>query len=153
MEVGLNRIKERCWPLIISLTAGAQSLENQRDFFAALNRWLDRGQPFAVLRLFADAEALVHPEGGARLAKQWLQDNVARMRHSVLGIASVVPESAFEKMSRMDIEKAFGGPGGVFRDHGSALTWLAEQVFKPRAMAFDLAGIEAILLGLQDGRP
>jgi hypothetical protein len=133
---------------MVSIAAGAKSLDNHRNLFAAWNRWLDRGAPFAVLRIFVDTLALVHPESGARLAKRWLGDNAERMRHSVLGIASIVPASAYEKMSRMDIEKAYGVPGGVFLDRNDALLWLATQVFAPRGMKFDRAGAKAALSGV-----
>jgi hypothetical protein len=147
----MTRIEERCWPLAIALAAGAQSLEDQRAFLAMWNGWLGRGTSFAVLRLFVDTEALAHPEGGARLAKQWMQDNAARIRQSVMGLASIVPASAYEKMSRMDIEKAFGVPGGVFRDEDGALTWLAGQVFEPRGVEFDRASVEEVLHSLMAG--
>jgi hypothetical protein len=132
-----------CWPLVLSVAAGAQTLEDQRAFLGDWTRWLDRGEPFAVLRLFGSSEALVHPEGGARMAKQWMQDNGARMRQTVMGIASVVPASDHERMSRMDIEKAFGVPGGMFADLDAALLWLDGRVFRPRGLALDRAAAAA----------
>jgi hypothetical protein len=53
--------------------------------------WHERGDGFVILRYFADAAALIHPEDGMRGAKLWLQANAARIRVLVVGIATVVP--------------------------------------------------------------
>lgn len=44
----------------------------------------------------------------------WIGDNRARIRHSVPGLCRHRAGKAYEKMSRMKIEKVFGLPGGVF---------------------------------------
>ncbi|UVH59573.1 hypothetical protein NWF24_09225 [Variovorax paradoxus] len=98
------------WPLVISVTAGLQTLEGMQAFTEDWNRWLDRGEPFASLRVFADADALVHPEGSAQSARQWLQERGADIRRHMMGMASVVPADQYEKMRKMNVEKLFGVP-------------------------------------------
>ena len=104
------------WPLVISVSAGLQTIEGMRAFTDDWNRWLDRGEPFASLRVFADADALVHPEGSAQSAKQWLQERGADIRRHMMGMASVVPADQYEKMRKMDVEKLFGVPASTFAD-------------------------------------
>jgi hypothetical protein len=67
------------------------------------------------------------------------------MRHSVLGFTSIMQTSAYQRMSRMHIERAFGVPARFFRDHDSVLLRLSEWVFEPRDLTFDRTGIEAVL--------
>jgi hypothetical protein len=123
----------------------APTMEEQVAFLAEWDRWLDRGEPFAVLRVFASEAALTHPEGGAREAKQWMQRNGERIRHHVMGLASVVPPSQYERMSRMDMARAFGVPAAVFADTAAALAWLEDDVFRSHALPLDRVAAEAAL--------
>jgi hypothetical protein len=59
------------WPLVISISSGLQTLESMAPS-PRTGTDGSRGEPFASLRVFADADAL-HPEGSAQRAKQWLQ--------------------------------------------------------------------------------
>lgn len=133
------------WPLVISVSAGLQTLEDMRAFTDDWNRWLDRGEPFASLRVFADADALVHPEGSAQSAKQWLQERGADIRSHMMGMASVVPADQYEKMRKMNVEKLFGVPASTFADADDALVWLGERVMEPRGLRFDLAAVRAAI--------
>ncbi|WP_219209792.1 hypothetical protein [Variovorax boronicumulans] len=133
------------WPLVISVSSGLQTLEGMQAFTDDWNRWLDRGEPFVSLRVFADAEALVHPEGSAQNAKQWLQARGADIRRHVMGMASVVPADQYERMRKMNVEKLFGVPAGTFADTDDALAWIDERVMTPRGLRFDLRAVrEAI---------
>jgi hypothetical protein len=97
------------------------------------------------LRLFLDAEALAHPEGGAREAKTWLRENAGRVGRLVLGLATIVPAGELERMSRIDAEKLFGAPAQTFRDVDGALVWL-DGVLRPNEIAIDLAAVRAALV-------
>lgn len=131
------------WPLVISVACGLSTLEEMDAFTQEWNRWLDRGEPFASLRVFADAPSLVHPEGSAQKAKQWLQDKGPAIRAQVIGMANVVPASDYERMRKMNVEKLFGVPAGTFQDVPSALSWLRESVFAPRGLPFDEQAVAA----------
>jgi hypothetical protein len=133
------------WPLVISVSAGLQTLEGMQAFTEDWNRWLDRGEPFASLRVFADADALVHPEGSAQSARQWLQERGADIRSHMMGMASVVPADQYEKMRKMNVEKLFGVPASIFADADDALVWLGERVMAPRGLPFDLAAVRAAI--------
>ncbi|RIX77574.1 hypothetical protein [Acidovorax cavernicola] len=131
------------WPLVISVSAGLQTLESLQAFTEDWNRWLDRGEPFVSLRVFADADALVHPEGSAQSAKQWLQARGADIRRHMMGMASVVPADQFEKISKMNVEKLFGIPASTFARTDEALAWLRERVLAPRGLRLDAAAVRA----------
>jgi hypothetical protein len=135
-----------CWPAVVTVARGAMTLEEQIGFLGDWNRWLDRGEPFATLRLFADEQSLVHPEGGAREARNWLQANAARLRAQVRGMATIVPASHLERISRMDAERLFGVPARSFGEVEAALDWMDETLRKP--LAFDRARVRAALTAL-----
>lgn len=139
------------WPLVISVSSGLQSLDGMQAFTDDWNRWLDRGEPFVSLRVFADAEALVHPEGSAQNAKLWLQARGADIRRHVMGMASVVPADQYERMRKMNVEKLFGVPASTFADTDDALAWIDERVMTPRGLRFDLRAVrEAIAVARTD---
>lgn len=133
------------WPLVISVSTGLQTLESMQAFTEDWNRWLDRGEPFVSLRVFADADALVHPEGSAQRAKQWLQARGADIRRHMMGMASVVPADQFEKISKMNVEKLFGIPVSTFARTDEALAWLRERVLAPRGLVLDAAAVRAAI--------
>ncbi|OEZ30930.1 hypothetical protein [Variovorax boronicumulans] len=133
------------WPLVISVSAGLQTLESLQAFTEDWNRWLDRGEPFVSLRVFADADALVHPEGSAQSARQWLQARGADIRRHMMGMASVVPADQFEKISKMNVEKLFGIPASTFARTDEALAWLRERVLAPRGLCLDAAAVHAAI--------
>lgn len=133
------------WPLVISVSAGLQTLESMQAFTEDWNRWLDRGEPFVSLRVFTDADALVHPEGSAQRAKQWLQARGADIRRHMMGMASVVPADQFEKISKMNVEKLFGIPASTFARTDEALAWLRERVMAPRGLVLDAAAVRTAI--------
>ncbi|ATA53870.1 hypothetical protein CKY39_12060 [Variovorax boronicumulans] len=133
------------WPLVISVSAGLQTLESLQAFTEDWNRWLDRGEPFVSLRVFADADALVHPEGSAQSARQWLQARGADIRRHMMGMASVVPADQFEKISKMNVEKLFGIPASTFARTDEALAWLRERVLAPRGLRLDAEAVHAAI--------
>lgn len=133
------------WPLVISVSAGLQTLDTLQAVTDDWNRWLDRGEPFVSLRVFADADALVHPEGSAQNAKQWLQTRGADIRRQMMGMASVVPADQYERMRKMNVEKLFGVPASTFADTDDALAWIGERVMVPRGLPFDLRAVRAAI--------
>lgn len=133
------------WPLVISVSSGLQTLEDMQVFTEDWNSWLDRGEPFASLRVFADADALVHPEGSAQSAKQWLQARGADIRRHMMGMASVVPPDQYEKIRKMNVEKLFGVPADTFARTDEAIAWLGERVLAPRGLALDAAAVNAAI--------
>lgn len=125
------------WPLVVSIFHGAAALEDSLEFLAQWTCWLDRGEPFATLRIFADGAAHARPKGNGREFKDWLTANGERMPHLVKGMASVVLPEYYEEMSRMDASRLFGVPARLFTDAGSALDWLAEHIVLPQPLRLD----------------
>lgn len=118
------------WPLLITVASGPATQREYEGFFAQWAEWLQQGEPFATLRLFMDDDSLLHPPGSAQHAKQWLQHWGASIRESVTGMATVVPEALYPKVSKMNAEKLFGVPAQTFADIPASLAWLETQVFK-----------------------
>src|SRR5690606_16980048 len=133
------------WPYVVTLSKGASTMEETREFFDAWNRWLDEGKPFVTIRRFLDEDALTHPEGSAREVKQWFQHNAQRIREQVLGMVNIVPESVYEQASRMDAERLFRVPAGTFSTAEAALHGLEDRVVRPNSLVFDRAAIRGRL--------
>ncbi|MND25820.1 hypothetical protein D3C80_162550 [compost metagenome] len=133
------------WPYIVTLAKGPSTIEDVRAFFDSWNAWLDEGKPFIAIRRFVDEAALVHPDGAPREIKQWFQQNAERIRNQVMAMISIVPESVYEELSRMDAEKLFRVPAGTFSNVDAALHWLEDRVVRPNQLAFDRVAIRAKL--------
>lgn len=133
------------WPLVISVATGRMSLEDQADFFRAWTEWLARDEPFAVLRHFCDDASTVHPPGGAREARLWLQEKAPKISSRVLGMATVVPERAYDRLARMDGQRLFGVPAEIFSVKAAAVDWIVETLLLPRGFPFNRTAIAARL--------
>src|SRR5690606_9514061 len=90
------------WPLVVTVASGASSLEELRGFTQEWSSWLGRGERFATLRVFADSDSLVHPEGSAQEVKQWFQTSREAIREQVLGMATVVPPMELDRVRKMN---------------------------------------------------
>lgn len=135
------------WPLAISVAKGTMTSEENAAFLADWTAWLDRGDPFVTLRIFADAESLLRPEGGAREAKAWLQSNSERIKALVKGMATVVPSDKLDEVSRMNAEKLFGVPANCFDGVDEAITWIG-SVAPGEFSSADMEMIQADAAGL-----
>lgn len=133
------------WPLVLSVMHGAMTRDEQIGFFSEWTGWLDRGEPFATLRVFSDAASLERPEGGAKEAKAWLQANAERVKSLVMGMATVVPAESFEEVSRMNAEKLFGVPAMSFDDATAAIAWVRDSVLAPRQFSVDVRAARQFL--------
>lgn len=129
------------WPLVLTVARGAMTPAEHRGLLAEWNRWLDRGERFATLRVFADGDALVRPDGAARDAGAWLQANAARMRAQVLGMATVVPAGQLGCVGRMKAAKLSGVPAEAFRNISPALNFLGWFIAPPEGGVWDRAAI------------
>ncbi|MBD3813813.1 MAG: hypothetical protein IE917_16550 [Betaproteobacteria bacterium] len=114
------------WPLVISIASGLSSLDQHVAHLAEWRDWFSRNERFAVLRIFEDEEALVHPDGSAQATKAWLRDGVAdAIRQHVTAMVNVVPQAAYPGFAKMSIERTFGVPGLITADRNEACQWLA----------------------------
>lgn len=112
------------WPLVLTQAQGAATLDDNVLFLNTWADWLDRGEPFATFRIFADMDALSRPDGGAKAAKAWLQENADRIKQLIIGMATVIPEEAMEQHGKMDAEKLFGVPARTFSNANDAMIWI-----------------------------
>lgn len=139
------------WPLALTLARGPLTLAEHSACLAEWTRWLDRQERFAILGVFADEAALVHPDGAAQAARSWLRAHVARIRTQVIAMATVVPAG---HLGRMDAERLFGVPAEAFCDLASALRFLGWLVAPPDGLIWDCAALEARLQKcLHEDRP
>jgi len=131
------------WPLVLTVAHGPVTRADYIGLLNEWNGWLDRGERFATLRVFADGEALAHPEGAARDARAWLQANAGRIRAQVVGMATSVPAEHLERMRRMNAEQLFGVPAQVFGDIDAALGFLDWLIAPAHDGCWDRAAIRA----------
>ena len=124
------------WPLVVGVYRTALDLDGYQTQLDVWERWFARQERFALLRIYTTPESLSHPDGSAPLAKAWLQRNRPVLQRWVMGMATVVPASNYEKMKRFQVDKAFGVPGAIFREAEEALGWLQDTIFSPAGIAF-----------------
>ncbi|HBO6004981.1 hypothetical protein FA267_26975 [Pseudomonas aeruginosa] len=124
------------WPLALSLAHGASSLEDIEKFMSAWSDWLAQDESFAILRVFLDSQSTERSAGSENSTKSWLQDQAPRIREQVIGIATVVPPSEYERISKINAERLFGVPAKTFSDVPTALLWLQQEIFNPRGVRF-----------------
>lgn len=119
------------WPLVITVSRGLMTNAEHVQFLADWTGWLDRGERFALLRVFADDGALQHPEGKAehaKAAKAWLKANSESIRSQIVGMATLVPPAHMEQASQMNAEKLFGVPAQAFGNADLAMDWLTDRL-------------------------
>ncbi|HEP7962686.1 TPA: hypothetical protein VDU60_000312 [Pseudomonas aeruginosa] len=122
------------WPLALSLAYGASSLDDIEKFMSAWSNWLAQGESFAILRVFLDIQSTERSAGAGNSTKPWFQDQAPRIREQVIGIATVVPQSEYERINKINAEKLFGVPARTFLDVHAALLWLQQEIFSPRGL-------------------
>ena len=123
------------WPLVVGVYRDEATLESYQAQLDRWQGWFARAQPFALLRVYATPESLAHPEGSAAVGKAWLVQNRPLLARWVLGMATVIlPPQDYARLRNMQVEKAFGVPGGVFASVEEAMAWLRRDVFGPAGM-------------------
>ncbi|WP_051303394.1 hypothetical protein [Comamonas composti] len=130
------------WPLVVGIYREAATLQTYQAQLDRWQEWFARGEDFALLRVYATPESLLQPEGGAALGKFWLQQHRPLLQRRVMGMATVIlPPEDHARLKNMQVEKAFGVPGGVFASVPQALAWLEKKVFEPAAIALPAGNI------------
>jgi|GEM_PF-586953 len=114
-----------CWPVVLSFSSEKPDLEALRNYSNAWTTWLDRGEPFATLRVVLDSRAYGHPPGGAQEGKQWFNSNSDRFHKQVVGMATAAPADVAEKVNKTSNAPKYGGvPKQGFTSVEAALEWL-----------------------------
>ncbi|PSK92678.1 hypothetical protein [Taibaiella chishuiensis] len=119
-------------PCILSLSRGPMSLPT---YLEALNNWsafLDWQEPVVWLRVFDHAALHAGSDREATLAgKAWMARYKDAISRYVQGIIFLVPEVDYPKLSKMNMQKAFGAKGLVCADIEDAFTWINENTPEP----------------------
>ena len=113
-----------CWPLVLSFSQGAPSLDDLQQYSFAWTEWFERGERFAVLRILLDHRAQEHPPGGALARKTWLSSHGDRLKAQVVGLATVAPAEGLEHMNKIKADRLFGVPAQAFGGVNEALAWV-----------------------------
>jgi hypothetical protein len=124
------------WPLAITIVEEPMTRADISSLLEHLRRWLDRSQPFVLLRIFTSVELLSQSENVPRESKPWLEAEGRRMRAYLLGTATVVPHG--EHSPGADIASPADVPTRVFADGRSAVAWLRKEILTPAGMTIDL---------------
>jgi len=135
------------WPLVLSVASGKPDLPELQAYSAEWTSWLDRGEPFALLKIFLDSDAHSHPRGAAQEEKRWFAANGERLKKQVLGMATVAPTDVVEKINNMDTDRLFGVPVLAFTTVDAALDWLL-PLFEAKAVPVDAQALKAHVLQL-----
>ncbi|QTD43617.1 hypothetical protein [Ottowia testudinis] len=117
------------WPLVVGVYREEATLQAYQAQLDSWQAWFAREQPFALLRVYATHGSLAHPEGSAAAGKSWLAQNRPLLQRWVIGMATVIlPPQDYARLKNMQVEKAFGVPGGVFASVEEAIAWLQGEV-------------------------
>ncbi len=120
------------WPLVVGVYRHRLTQETYLAHLEHWQSWLAREEPFAVLRVYVTPESLAPPDGSAAAGKLWLTQNRPLIQRWVKGMATVVqPTQDYVRLKNIQVEKAFGVPGGVFAHWQPAVEWLHRTVFEP----------------------
>ncbi|WP_156469138.1 hypothetical protein [Cephaloticoccus primus] len=119
-----------CWPLVLSVSAGKPSLTDLHDYSAAWTAWLDRGEPFVMLRILQDSAANSHPPGGSREGQNWFKAETERFSSLTLALAAAAPPEVVLKKNRIKGGMQRGVPTRAFEQVEDALDWLLPHLQK-----------------------
>ncbi len=114
-------------------------------YLEALNNWsafLDWQEPMIWLRVFDHVALHAGSSREATLAgKQWMDAYKDAISRYVQGIIFVVPEADYPKLSKMNMQKAFGARGLVCTDIEDAFIWINENTADPERFLVHADGI------------
>jgi hypothetical protein len=116
------------WPLIISASRNAPTLDELQAFSNDWTNWLDKGQRFATLRIHLDVQSHSHPQGGAKEKKRWFSESKQSLQDLVISMATIVPEEILNDVKRMNAEKLYAVPADAFGNNQKAIEWTVTQL-------------------------
>ncbi len=132
-------------PLLLVVVIGPAHAESTLRTQAAWRDLLQAGSPFAALQLFLDDAAAAQQGSGDDLAA-WLADQPAAQPGSLWAIARVSLASGAAPAGLPACPAA--GSIQDFADVLSALHWLRETAFTPRALPLPLEATASALAGM-----
>jgi hypothetical protein len=125
------------WPIAITVAEEVATLADHRRFLEHWKSWLDRAQPFVLLRIFVCKNAMIELMGASRESQKWLIANAARVRALVPAIAVSLPSGQPVRTDDRDFYDALGVPTRWFDDSKAAVAWLQQDVLAPIGMHVD----------------
>ncbi len=113
------------WPLIVFEFSGEPNIEEHKQALNVWNELFTQRRKFIAVRIFHDDIAIRHTSDIGKLSLEWL-DSGARdsIKEWVTAMLNITPESSFNRMKGMSVEKVFGVPGGIFKSTQDASQWL-----------------------------
>lgn len=127
-----------CWPIGLTVAQGAATMEQHLLSLQSWNDWFERRQPFHVVRVYLDGDAIHHSRDIGKATKQWMKEGAAdQITTWVRSMLIVVPMDQYERMKNMSVEKVFGIPGGLFPTLDDACNWLNARLDKPGGAEVD----------------
>jgi hypothetical protein len=135
------------WPLVVSIIDSRTKEADLRDVAARWRDWLSWDEPFAALQIFPGGDSTLLAERD-RWLSWWLDGQRRAIRSNVMGLASVIPGSCYEKVPQMGAHSIFGIPAATFASLHTALSWLEARAFRPHDLVFNRSAVEANLAGV-----
>jgi hypothetical protein len=125
------------WPMAIVVAEDAVSLADHRRFLQQWTSWLNRAQPFVLLRIFVCNDAMREPIAASRESRNWLAANAARVRSFMPAIAMSVPAGQSIASDSGDFYASLGVPTRWFEDSKAAVAWLQQDILAPIGMVIN----------------
>lgn len=95
-------------------------------------RWLDRGEPMAVMMVYGGEEQEKLGKEVRKLSNQWHKENRDRIGQRCAGVAMVLRSSKlmaiYKPIVARATKKRMGCPGQVFDNREEARAWLEERL-------------------------
>lgn len=125
-------------PLALVIAQGKPSIEQHIASLKSWDNWFNNNKPFHVIRFFKDSDSLEIPNGAGKMTQTWMAEGAdMKFRSLVKSMCIVVPKHKYNKMKKMNINKVFGIPGGIFSSINDVFEWFNEQ-----PSTFDKLGIQ-----------
>jgi len=109
--------------------SGEQSLEDHKRVIEQWDIKLLQEQPFIAIRIYHDAQSLIVSKSIGKLTRSWLKEFGAnKIRDNVSAMINIVPDTSYDAMKHMSVEKIFQVPGGIFKHTDDAIAWLQSNI-------------------------
>lgn len=123
---------ETGWPAVKMTSSGDTSLADVEEYVSRWESWLEKGERFGVLFVYADEERGKVERDAGKLSNRWHRENRERTGGLCVGAAGALKSSKllalYRPVASRAMKKKLGCPGAVFDNEREARTWLEERL-------------------------
>ncbi|MBD5771176.1 hypothetical protein [Marinomonas colpomeniae] len=126
--MGSLTLDQTHWPLALTIAQEKLTFEQHIESLEGWNTWFERNEPFHVIRFYADKASLEQASGVGKATLEWMKKGADIKFHTLVkSMSIIVPPDQYHRMSKMNVPKVFGIPGGIFPSLEEAFIWLSES--------------------------